>query len=94
VAHDGPEALAAAKDFLPDVALLDIGLPGMNGYELARAMRDLLGDSTPVLVAVTGYGQDSDRKQSSAAGFAHHLVKPIDLQGVGALIASLKVRSA
>jgi signal transduction histidine kinase len=90
VAHDGPEALAAAKDFLPDVALLDIGLPGMNGYELARAMRDLLGDSTPVLVAVTGYGQDSDRKRSSAAGFAHHLVKPIDLEGVGALIASLK----
>lgn len=90
VAHDGPSALAAAKSFRADVALLDIGLPVMSGYDLARALRELLGDATPVLVAVTGYGQDSDRKQSRDAGFAHHLVKPVDLEAVGALIASAK----
>jgi signal transduction histidine kinase/DNA-binding response OmpR family regulator len=77
VAHDGPGALAAAADFRPHVVVLDIGLPGLTGYEVARRLRDdphLAGVS---LVAVTGYGRDEDREQARQAGFDHHLVKPV-----------------
>src|SRR5262249_35497810 len=87
VAHDGPRALAAARDFHPDVALLDIGLPGMDGFELARRLRDELGTKTPTLVAVTGYGQASDHARTREAGFAHHLVKPVELDTVGTILA-------
>jgi CheY-like chemotaxis protein len=82
VAHvelDGPAALRAAADFRPDLALLDIGLPVMDGYELARHLRELPGLSAVRLVAVTGYSQEADRRQTDAAGFEDHLVKPIDL---------------
>lgn len=78
-AHDGPSAVEAARQFAPDVALLDIGLPIMDGYEVARQMRAIFGDRTPKLVAITGYGQQSDRARSREAGFDCHLVKPIDL---------------
>jgi CheY-like chemotaxis protein len=77
-AHDGPSALALARDFAPDVALLDIGLPVMDGYELAGQLRRLCAPSL-VLMAVTGYGQPADRARSAVAGFDEHLVKPIDL---------------
>jgi signal transduction histidine kinase/CheY-like chemotaxis protein len=83
VALDGPSALDACKTFSPDVALLDIGLPVMDGYELAQRLRELLVGSGRVpslrLLAVTGYGQETDRARSVAAGFDEHLVKPIDL---------------
>jgi signal transduction histidine kinase/ActR/RegA family two-component response regulator len=81
-AFDAPSALCVARDFGPDVALLDIGLPVMDGYELARRLRDLPGMSGIRLVAVTGYGQDADRARSRDAGFYEHLVKPIDLDQV------------
>jgi CheY-like chemotaxis protein len=77
VAHDGPSALAATLVRTPAVALLDIGLPIMDGYELARRLR--LQHPTLRLVALTGYGQESDRLQSLQAGFDVHLVKPVDL---------------
>ena len=77
-ASDGPSALEAAARIKPRVALVDIGLPGMDGYELARRLRSAHPDGMK-LVAVTGYGQDSDRAQSREAGFDAHLVKPIDL---------------
>ena len=83
---DGPAAVAEAKSFVPEVVLLDIGMPGMNGYEVARAIRaepDLKG---AVLVAQTGWGQDEDRRKSLAAGFDGHLVKPIDFKEMQALI--------
>ena len=86
-AVDAPSALAAARDFTPDVALLDIGLPVMNGYELAEKLR-AEGQRIP-LVALTGYGQESDRQRSSAAGFAAHLVKPIDVDRLAAVLAEL-----
>jgi len=76
--HDGPAALAAARASRPDVVLLDLGLPGMDGHQVAAAFRrddDLRG---AVLVALTGYGQEADRLRSRASGFDHHLVKPID----------------
>ncbi|HYD56068.1 MAG TPA: ATP-binding protein, partial [Burkholderiales bacterium] len=78
VAHDGPSALDEAQRFEADVALVDIGLPVMDGYELGRRLR-ALGNGNLRLVALTGYGQDSDRRRSSEAGFASHLVKPVDL---------------
>ena len=81
-ATSGAKALEEAAQFLPDVAILDIGLPVMDGYELAERIRAQLGDAAPELVALTGYGQPSDRDRSARAGFALHLVKPVDLQGL------------
>ena len=78
-AADGPEALEVLKTFAPTVAVLDIGLPVMDGYDLAIRMRQQLGAATPALIAVTGYGQQTDRRRSEVAGFARHLVKPVDL---------------
>jgi CheY-like chemotaxis protein len=75
-AHDGPAALAAAHRFRPEVVLLDIGLPGMSGYEVARRLRQDVGTGGVMLVAMTGYGQDEDRRRAREAGFDHHLVKP------------------
>jgi CheY-like chemotaxis protein len=80
VAHDGPSALELAASFRPEVGLVDIGLPVMDGYELAERFRESAdGPNGMRLVAVTGYGQDADRQRSAEAGFARHLVKPIDL---------------
>ena len=78
-ARDGPEALATAVEFLPDVALLDIGLPGMNGYEVARHLRGNGGTSKALLIAMTGYGQPEDIARSRTAGSDHHMTKPVSL---------------
>lgn len=78
VAYDGQEALSVAGQFHPEVVLLDIGLPGMSGYEVAREMRRKPGGGAVLLIATTGWGQPSDKEQSREAGFDHHLVKPID----------------
>ncbi len=77
MAHDGPAALELARTFGPEVVLLDIGLPGLDGYEVARRLREDFKE-TVLLVAQTGYGQDEDRRRSQEAGFDHHLVKPVD----------------
>jgi PAS domain S-box-containing protein len=87
-ALNGPEALSRAEEFRPEVILLDIGLPGMSGYEVARRLRDLPGFRDVFIVAVTGYGQDSDRLRSQEAGFGHHLVKPVQPEVLQELIAS------
>jgi CheY-like chemotaxis protein len=79
VASDGPSALAVAPRFKPDVALLDIGLPVMDGYELARRLRRTEFAAATRLVAITGYGQASDRRNSRDAGFEEHLVKPVNV---------------
>jgi signal transduction histidine kinase/CheY-like chemotaxis protein len=78
VAHDGQAALELAQTFEPQVALLDIGLPVVDGYEVARRMRQMDQTKDTVLVAITGYGQASDRRLSTEAGFAYHLVKPLN----------------
>jgi signal transduction histidine kinase/ActR/RegA family two-component response regulator len=94
VVHDGPSALAAAKSFLPEVVLLDIGLPGMNGYEVARQMRLLPGFATVTLLALTGWGQEQDRLMSLEAGFDRHLVKPVAPEAIlELLLESRKVES-
>jgi CheY-like chemotaxis protein len=78
VAYDGATALELAAEFHPDVALVDIGLPGMSGYEVARRMREQPQFRDMLLVAQTGWGRDEDRQRATEAGFNYHLVKPID----------------
>lgn len=80
VEHDSTRALQAARAVAPHVCLLDIGLPDMDGYELARRLRAQPETTASVLIAVTGYGQESDRENSLAAGFDHHLIKPVDIK--------------
>ncbi|HEX5746832.1 MAG TPA: ATP-binding protein [Archangium sp.] len=89
VAYDGPSALQMAETFQPEVALLDIGLPVMDGYELARLLRQRHAARGIRLIAVTGYGQASDRQQSKEAGFDAHLVKPLDLDVLESLLKRL-----
>jgi CheY-like chemotaxis protein len=79
VAHDGPAALEIVETFTPDLALLDIGLPAMDGYELARRLRAMPGLASTRLVAVTGYGEARDRRAAEQAGFHEHVVKPVTL---------------
>ena len=86
VAGDGRSGLAAAKEYRPDVALLDIGLPKMSGYELARRMRAEPSLESTLLIAVTGYGQMHDRARASASGFHHHLVKPVEFSALQQLL--------
>ena len=79
VVHDGIEALKMAVEFLPDVVLLDIAMPGIDGYEVARRLRELKKDPPLRIVAVTGFGQETDRQKSREAGFDVHLVKPVEV---------------
>ena len=85
--HDGPTALEAARVRPPDVVLLDIGLPGMDGFEVARRLREREGPDRALLVAITGYGREEDLRRSREAGFDHHLVKPVDPQSLTDLLA-------
>jgi two-component system CheB/CheR fusion protein len=87
VVYDGRAALEAARANLPDIMLIDIGLPGMNGYELAQAIRRDGALARIILVALTGYGRSEDKAQALAAGFDYHLVKPVDLQALADLVA-------
>jgi CheY-like chemotaxis protein len=89
VAHDGPAALRAIEGLCPDVALLDLGLPQMDGFELAARLRANPSLGALKLVAVTGYGQESDRRRSAEAGFAEYLVKPVSVAQVQEAIARL-----
>jgi PAS domain S-box-containing protein len=86
LAHDGLEAVQAASTFLPDVALLDIGMPEMNGYEVARAVREQPWGQRMTLVAITGWGQQEDKQRSLDAGFDHHLTKPVVLGDITELL--------
>jgi len=88
-AHDGASALQVASEFQPEFVLLDIGLPGMDGYEIARKLQEMPGTRNAVLVAMTGYGQEEDKLRSMAAGFARHMVKPANPQKLRNLIESL-----
>jgi CheY-like chemotaxis protein len=89
VANDGPAALEAIERFHPAAMFLDIGMPGMDGYELAGRVRALPQAKGPLLVALTGWGQERDRQRTQAAGFAHHLVKPADALRLRAVLESL-----
>jgi PAS domain S-box-containing protein len=86
VAHSGPEALEMALQHRPDVVLLDIGMPRMDGYEVARRLRAMGSLDSALLVAMTGFGQDRDRQRSLEEGFHHHLVKPVEVEAIMALL--------
>ncbi len=87
VAYDGMSALDSSRDFRPDVALLDIGLPGLNGYQLADRLKALFGDDDILLIAVSGYAQEEDLERSLNAGIARHYAKPVDLELLRELLA-------
>ncbi|MFT3775801.1 MAG: response regulator [Minicystis sp.] len=89
VAHNGPAALRIAASFAPEVALLDIGLPVMDGYELARRLREQPACARVRLVAITGYGQEADRRRSEEAGFGAHLVKPVPIERLKVLLEAM-----
>lgn len=91
-AHDGLAALEAAREFRPSVVLLDIGLPGMNGYAVARQLRQMPETHRAVLIAQTGWGQEDDRRRSIESGFDAHLVKPVDPAALQRLLASLTAK--
>ncbi|MBL8850962.1 MAG: PAS domain S-box protein [Planctomycetaceae bacterium] len=92
VVHDGTEALEVAAEFGPDLILLDLGLPKLDGFEVCRAIRATPWGVSTAIVALTGWGQDSDRRKSAAAGFNAHLVKPVDFATLNRLIADLGER--
>ena len=89
-ALDGVEAVEAAAAFQPDLILLDIGLPKLNGYEAAQRIRQERGNDSLVIVALTGWGQESDRQKSRDAGFDGHLVKPVEFSVLKKLLAETK----
>jgi CheY-like chemotaxis protein len=89
--YDGPSALETAEQWRPEAVFLDIGLPGMDGYEVAERMRALPHAKGAVLIAITGYGQDDDRLRSQRAGIEHHLVKPVAPDALRSLIDSLQL---
>ena len=89
VTHDGQAALDALDAFRPAAVFLDLGMPGMDGYQTARQIRLRDGTRALKLIALTGWGQDSDRRQTEAAGFNQHLVKPADVETLQAVLASL-----
>jgi CheY-like chemotaxis protein len=88
VAHLGHTALSVAQTFRPDVALLDIGMPDLSGYEVARALRQEPWAKNLQLIALTGWGQEDDRRRSLETGFDHHLTKPVDPDFLQGLISS------
>jgi signal transduction histidine kinase/ActR/RegA family two-component response regulator len=88
ITHNGPDALAAAKRFCPDYAFLDIGLPQMSGYDLARGIRGLSCGAMTVMIAVTGWGQEKDRQLAFEAGFDHHMVKPVRFEQIEEILGN------
>jgi CheY-like chemotaxis protein len=88
-AHDGPAALEATQSHRPDLVFLDIGMPGMDGYEVARRLRNNRDLQHTVLAALTGWGQQDDRRRSADAGFDHHLVKPVDSSTIDELLTQV-----
>lgn len=94
VASSGPDGLEAALETRPNVVLIDIGLPGMDGYEVARRLRARADGPRPLLIALTGYGREDDRRRAFACGFDHHLTKPVDADALRALLATGLTKAA
>jgi DNA-binding response OmpR family regulator len=93
-AHDGESAVATAESFLPEVVLLDIGLPKLNGYEVAQRIRGQQWGASMFLIAVTGWGQDEDRQRSAEVGLNVHMVKPVEPAALERLFAELRRTNA
>ena len=93
-AHDGADAVRTAEHVRPDVVLMDIGLPVLNGYEACRRIRSYAWGAPIIMVAITGWGQEEDREQSNAAGFDRHLVKPVDHDELLRVVGSARPRAS
>jgi len=93
IVYNGPEALAVLDSYRPNVVLLDIGMPGMDGHEVARRIRRLPDFRDVLLIAMTGWGQEEDRRRSQKAGFDYHLIKPADVGALEALLMSADSRT-
>lgn len=91
VSNDGMDAVARADEFKPDLILLDVGLPGMNGYEVVQHIRKQSWSAATIVVAVTGWGQDEDKRRAREAGFHHHLTKPVDFEALQRILDALEV---
>jgi len=92
-ANDGLAAVELAESFRPDVILTDIGMPKMNGYEVARRVRERPWAKGVVIVALTGWGKDEDRTRTGEAGFDHHMVKPVDIKALNTVLAGVANRN-
>lgn len=90
VAHDGAQGLELVQAAQPNVVLCDLGLPGMDGFELCRSVRGLALAAQPVMVALTGWSRDDDRRRTSEAGFDHHLVKPVSSQKLVTVLRTIR----
>jgi DNA-binding response OmpR family regulator len=88
VAHDGIEAIRAANDYRPRIVLLDLGLPKMNGLEVASAIRERDWGKNILLIALSGWGQEEDRRKTGIAGFDFHFVKPVDIEALAEIMTS------
>jgi CheY-like chemotaxis protein len=93
-AADGASALEAARIFLPDVVLMDVGMPGLDGWEAARRLREEPGMRDALFVALTGFGLDADRRRSCEVGFDHHLVKPVESEMLLRLLEDARLTRA
>lgn len=93
IANDGASALHIAREFVPDVVILDIGLPGLDGFEVARQLRSRPESKTTLLIALTGYGEAESRLRSQQAGFDHHVVKPADIDSLLAMVSQPRVET-
>ena len=93
-AHDGIEAVRSAESYAPDVALLDIGLPGISGYDAARKIRQQQRSAPLLMIALSGWGQEDDRRKSKEAGFDHHFVKPVDIDSLTKVLLEHERRQA
>ena len=94
LAHDGLAAYEAMEKLRPELILLDIGLPTLNGYDVCRRAREQAWGREMVIIALTGWGQEEDRRKSQEAGFDGHLVKPVDYAALLSLLGSLKAKNA
>jgi CheY-like chemotaxis protein len=90
IANSGREAIKAVAEFHPDIVFLDIGMPEMNGYEVARAIRRMPESGNPILVALTGWGSAADRLRAKEAGFDQHLTKPADIAAIEKLLMNVR----
>jgi CheY-like chemotaxis protein len=91
LAHDGAEAVEVAVRIQPEVVILDIGMPRLNGYDAARCIRELAWAADALLIAITGWGQEQDKQRSIAAGFDHHLIKPVDANELERLLQAFRL---
>lgn len=92
LAANGKQAIEMAKDYRPDVMMLDIGLPGMNGYELCQALKPMPELANTVFIAQTGWGESEHRRLTKEAGFDHHLVKPLYLEALQSLLGEIEAK--